>query len=202
MPFSIELAMDAPTLVSEIGKLLSDGMLQLLNTALTTGSGSGAPTGIITALTGGSSVVSAGTADTVVAQDVFNVQGSLPPRYQANARWCANLIILNKLRALETTNGALQFPELRTDNPTLLGRPVHELSNMDSTLAGGAGNDPVLVYGDWSNFVISQRIGSQVELIPHLFGSNQRPTGQRGLYMYARYGSDSVNDAAFRLLVA
>jgi predicted phage gp36 major capsid-like protein len=70
-------------------------------------------------------------------------------------------------------------------------------------LAGGAGNDPVLMYGDWSNFVISQRIGSAVELIPHLFGTaNGRPTGQRGMYAYARYGSDSVNDPAFRMLVA
>src|SRR5258708_5141326 len=49
VPFSIELSGDAPTLLSEIGKLLSDGMLQLLNDALTTGSGTGMPTGIITA---------------------------------------------------------------------------------------------------------------------------------------------------------
>ena len=80
---------DAPTLVSEIGKLLSDGMLQLLNVALTTGSGTGSPTGIITALTGGSSVVSTATADTLVAADVYAVQSSLGPRWQANARWAA-----------------------------------------------------------------------------------------------------------------
>jgi HK97 family phage major capsid protein len=202
IPFSIELAGDAPTLLNEIGRLLSDGMLQLLNAALTTGSGSGCPTGIIAALTGGSSVVNTATADTLVDDDVYAVQNSAGPRWQANSRWCANLKILNLLRTFETSNGALQFPELRNDTPTLLGRPVHELSNMDSTLGGGAGNDPVLLYGDFSNFVVTQRIGSSVELIPHLFGSNLRPTGQRGMYMYARYGSDSVNDAAFRLLVA
>jgi HK97 family phage major capsid protein len=188
--------------LSEIGKLLSDGMLQLLNDALTTGSGTGMPTGIVTALTGGSSVVAAGTADTLTAADVYNVQGSLGPRWQANARWCANLAILNKLRQLETANGSLVFPELRATEPTLAGKPVHELSNMSAALGGGAGNNPALLYGDFSNFVVSQRIGSAVELIPHLFGSNLRPTGQRGLYMYARYGSDSVNDAAFRLLTA
>jgi len=177
---------DAPTLVSEIGKLLSDGMLQLLNVALTTGSGTGSPTGIITALTGGSSVVSTATADTLVAADVYAVQSSLGPRWQANARWAANLAVINRLRQLETANGSLVFPGLQATEPTLLGRPVHELSNMDGTLGGGAGNDSVLLYGDFSNFVVSQRIGSAVELIPHLFGSNQRPTGQRGMYMYAR----------------
>jgi HK97 family phage major capsid protein len=203
VPFSIELAGDAPTLLTELGKLLSDGMLQLLNDALTTGSGTGMPTGIVTALTGGSSVVSTATADTLVAADVYNVQNSLNARWQPNARWVANIAILNKLRQLETANGALQFPELRNTIPTLAGKPVHELSNMDGTLGGGAGNDSVLIYGDFSNFVISQRIGSNVELIPHLFSpANNRPTGQRGLYMYARYGSDSVNDAAFKLLQA
>ena len=155
-----------------------------------------------TGIEGGSSVVAAGTADTLVAADVYNVQGSLGARWQPAARWCANLAILNKLRQLETANGSLVFPELRTDQPTLAGKPVRELSNMDSTLGGGAGNDSVLLYGDFSNFVVSKRIGSAVELIPHLFGANRRPTGQRGMYVYARYGSDSVNDAAFRLLVA
>lgn len=202
IPFSIELAGDAPTLVTEIGKLLSDGMLQLLNDALTTGTGVGMPTGIVMALQGGSSVVAAGTADTITATDVYATQSGLGPRWQANARWCANLAILNKLRQLESSNGSLLFPELRNDQPTLAGKPVHELSNMDGMLSGGAGNDPVLLYGDFANFVVSQRIGSAVELIPHLFGANRRPVGQRGMYMYARYGSDSVNDAAFRLLTA
>ena len=91
-------------------------------------------------------------ADTLVAGDVYKVQSSLGPRWQANARWCANLAILNTLRQFETTNGALVFPSLQNDTPTLLGRPVHELSNMDSTLGGGAGNNPVLVYGDLPEF--------------------------------------------------
>ena len=112
-PFSIELQLDAPTLLAELGRLLSDGMLQLLNDALTTGSGVGMPTGIVTALQGGSSVVPAATADTITAADVYATQSGLGPRWQPNARWCANLAILNKLRQLESANGSLLFPELR-----------------------------------------------------------------------------------------
>lgn len=199
VPFSVEVQGDAVSLVSEIGKLLSDGMLQLLNEALTNGSGTGNPTGIVTALTGGSSVVNAATTGTITAADVYALQSSLPPRWQANARWIGNLAVQNVLRQAETANGSLVFPSLQNDPPTLLGRPAHEASNMDAAIA--AGNN-LLIYGDFTNYVVTQRVGTSVELIPHLFGDNRRPTGQRGLWMWARYGADSINDSAFRMLKA
>jgi HK97 family phage major capsid protein len=146
--------------------------------------------------------VATATADTIVSGDVYNLQNQLPPRFQANAQWCGNLATLNTLRQFETAAGALRFPSLQNSPPTLLGRKANELSNMDSTLGGGAGNDSVLLYGDFSNFVVTQRVGSSIELIPHLVGANRRPVGQRGVWLWARYGSDSVNHNAFRLLSA
>jgi HK97 family phage major capsid protein len=199
VPFSVELQGDAISLLDQVGRLMSDGMTQLLNTAFTTGAGVGTPTGIVTALTGTSSVVGTATGGTLTAADVYAVQSSLGPRFQANARWTFNLAVLNALRQMETTNGALKFPSLQNDPPTLLGRPAHELSNLNGNVAAG---QPLGVYGDFQNYVISQRVGSSVELIPHLFGANRRPTGQRGVWMWARYGADSINDAAFRLLTA
>jgi HK97 family phage major capsid protein len=201
VPFSVELQGDATTLMTELGRLLQDGATQLLNTALTTGSGNGQPTGIVTALAGTASQVNTGTADTLAASDVFNLQNALSPRWQANARWAANLSILNTLRQFETANGALKFPSLQNTPPTLLGRPAHELSNADGTIDAGQDNN-ILLYGDFANFVVSQRVGSSIELIPHLVGSNRRPTGQRGMWLWARYGSDCVNPNAFRMLTA
>jgi HK97 family phage major capsid protein len=58
----------------------------------------------------------------------------------------------------------------------------------------------VLLYGDFQHFVIADRIGTTVEFIPQLFGANRRPTGQRGVLMWFRTGSDSVADNAFRVL--
>lgn len=200
VPFSVELQGDAVALVSEIGKLLSDGALQLLNQSLTVGSGTGEPTGIVTALAGGASVVNAGTAGTLAAADVYALQNTLGPRWQANASWVANLAVLNALRQMETANGALKFPSLQDSTPTLLGRRVYELSNMDNTVAAGK---HLAIYGDFgSGYLISQRVGSSVELVPHLFGDNRRPTGQRGMLLWARWGADSINDAAFRMLQA
>ena len=200
VPYSVELEGDAVNLVGEIGKLMSDGATQILNQALAIGSGVGAPTGIITALAGGASVINTATPATLVAGDVYALQNALPPRWQSNARWIANLATLNALRQMETSNGALKFPSLQSDSPTLLGRPVHEASFMDGTVA--AGKHP-LVYGDFgSNFIVTQRVGSSVELVPHVMGPNGRPTGQRGIWVWGRWGSDSINDSAFRMLQA
>jgi HK97 family phage major capsid protein len=112
------------------------------------------------------------------------------------------LSIINTLSQFQTANGSLTFPSLQNTPRTLLGRPVSEISNMDGTLGGGAGNDSVVVYGDWSQFVIVDRWPSALEVVPHLFGPNRRPTGQRGFLLYSRVGSDVLVDNAFRVLTA
>jgi HK97 family phage major capsid protein len=68
--------------------------------------------------------------------------------------------------------------------------------------AGIATADYVLLYGDFSNYVIADRVGTRLELVPHLVGTNRRPTLQRGFILWGRVGADSVNDNAFRLLNA
>ena len=55
--------------------------------------------------------------------------------------------------------------------------------------------------GDFSRFLIVERIGLQIELIPHLLGANRRPTEERGLYAYFRNRSKVIDAAAFRVLV-
>lgn len=197
VPFSVEVAMDAVNLVSQLGRLISDSQLQLLNEAWTNGGGVGGPTGIVTKLTGSSSVVNAGTGATISANDLYALQNALGPRWQAGAKWLGNLAAINAIAALETPNGAIRFPSIQNEPRTLLGRPVGEASNMDGTLA--AGTQP-LIYGDFSQFVISQRVGTSVEFVPVVFGPNQRPTGKRGLWAWSRWGSDCINTSAFRML--
>lgn len=197
VPMSIEVMMDATDLVGQLGNLIADSQLQLLNEAFTNGSGTGSPFGLVTRLAGTPSVVDAATGATISAADVYALQNSLGPRWQANAKWLGNLSAINALAALETANGAIRFPSIQNDPRTLLGRPVGEASNMDGSLSAGS---LALIYGDLNQFVISQRVGTSVELIPHLFGENRRPTGQRGIFAYARWGSDCINTAAFRVL--
>ncbi|MGV9805562.1 phage major capsid protein [Micromonospora chersina] len=199
VPYSFEVGMDAVDFLGELTRVLVDAADVHQAAAYTTGTGVNQPTGFVTALTGTPSVVATAGADTLVAGDVFNLQNQLPPRFQARAQWTANLAIINSLRQMETTNGALKFPELA--NGQLLGRPMNECSDMDGSLTAAA-NNFILAYGDWSQFVIVDRIGATLEVIPNLVGANRRPSGQRGAFLWYRTGSDVLVDNAFRLLNA
>lgn len=202
VPFSFEVEGDALGFMTELAGLLRDGADQLTATAYTTGSGSGQPTGIIASLVAGAtSVVAGGGTEELAAADIYKLQNALPPRFQPRASWNANLTILNTIRQFETTNGALKFPELQSNPPMLLSRSVYENSNMDGTLNPAAAEaNHVLLYGDFQQFVIVDRIGSTLELVPHLVGDNGRPTGQRGALLWFRTGSNVVVPNAFRLL--
>ena len=200
VPFSYEIGQDAVNFAAEMSKLLADSADQLQATAYATGSGGGQPNGVITALVASSPTVivpSAGS-NAFASADVYALQEALPPRWQPNARWIANNAIINDAAQFETGNGARLFPELGAASPTLLRRPVHEVSSMDGTY--GSGENYVLVYGDFSQFLIVDRIATSIELVPHLFGANRRPTGQRGFFMTFRTGSDVLVDGAFRIL--
>lgn len=205
VPFSFEVQGDAPSFLPQLAKLLQDGADQLTATAYTTGSGTGQPTGLITKLvatSGSVPLITPASAETLSASDPFTVQNALPPRFQPRAVWNANLAIINTLRQFETSNGALKFSELAQNPSMLLGRNMYENSNMDGTINPAATeNNYPLVYGAFADgFVIVDRVGSTLELVPHLVGSNRRPTGQRGALLWFRTGSDVVIPNAFRLL--
>ncbi|MFD4740955.1 phage major capsid protein [Streptomyces virginiae] len=202
VPISIEALEDEANVTQEVAKLLAFGRDVLESAAFATGSGSNQPTGIVTALTGTSSVVTSTTTDTFAAADIYKVDNALPARYRANASWVANRSIYNLVRQFDTGGGAQMWERIGADVPAmLLGRPALESEDMDGTVTAAAENY-LAVYGDWSNYVIADRVGVTVEFIPHLVGANRRPTGQRGWYAYYRVGADSVNDGAFRMLNA
>ena len=202
VPISIEALADAENVAAEVGKLLAFGKDELEAAAFITGSGSGQPTGIVTALAGTASEINAAADDTFALADVYTIQGGLPQRFRANASWLANNSIYNRIRQFDTTGGSALWERIGADRPgLLLGRSAYESESMDGTVTTtGAVSNFILIFGDFNNFVITDRVGMSVEFIPHLFGTNRRPTGQRGWYAHFRTGSDSVLDGAFRML--
>lgn len=207
VPISIEALQDAANVTTEVGRLLAFGKDVLEAEAFVHGTGSGQPTGIVTALTGTSSEVDAAASNAIAADDIYALDSALPGRHRAMASWLGNRSTFNDVRALGTGGGSDMWERIGADRPALLlGRPAYEAEEMDtkSTTAdtSPAKSDHVLVYGNFEHYVIADRIGMQVEFIPHLVGAAQRPTGQRGWYAYYRVGADSVLDDAFRVLKA
>lgn len=199
VPISIEALQDQANVTTVIADLLAFGKNVQDAAAFATGTGTAQPFGIVTALTGGASVVASSTTDAYLLADLYLTKGGLPARYRPNASWLANDAIYNLTRQFAEPSGF--WSDLSEDRPPLLlNRPALESEDMDGTLSAGVDN-LVLIIGDFSNYVIADRVGMTVETIPHLFATaNNRPTGQRGFYAFYRLGADSVNDGAFSML--
>jgi len=199
VPISIEALADEANVTGEIANLLAFGKNVQDAAAFATGSGTGQPFGIVTALTGGASEADSATTDVYAIADLYATQGNLPARYRPGASWLANNAIYNLTRQFAEPSGL--WVDVGADRPAqLVGKPAFESEDMDGTITALATNN-VLIFGDFSNYVIADRVGMTVETIPHLFATaNNRPTGQRGFYAFYRLGADSVNDGAFSML--
>ena len=202
VPISIEALEDEANVTAEVARLLAFGKDQLEAAAFITGNGTTQPTGLITALDGTSAEHAPATAETFALADVYSVQGALPARHRANASWLANNLIYNRIRQFDSSGGAGLWERVGNDRPAqLLGRPVGEAEAMDGVINAAATEDNfVLAFGNFDNYVIADRVGMSIEFIPHLFGGNQRPTGQRGWYAYYRGGANVVDPGAFKVL--
>lgn len=202
IPFSLEVGDDYPAFAAEMRRLLDSGYMDLVASGTVTGSGS-VPQGIFTALDANTNVeVSVTTDGAFGAVDVLKLWKALPERSKANASWIMSTGVENEIRKFAaSSDGAYYTVNLAEGGlGNLFGRPVYTTDYApDFTATTGAAN--ICVVGDFSNFVVAQRAGMTVELVPHLFDvTNNRPTGQRGFYAVARHGYDSVNDNGFRLL--
>jgi HK97 family phage major capsid protein len=206
VPFSIEVGQDWGSLESEMARLIQDAKDVEEATAFATGAGTGVnPQGVLTGATG---TVAAGTAAFTVAH-AYALLEALPARFRPNGTFVANLAQANRIRQLDTAGGAnlwVQNLQQGVGNDasgnlgaSLLGKPFYESSVMSSALTAGT---TIMIFGDFRYYLIVDRIGMQVELIPHLFGAtNQRPIGSRGLLAYWRNTGRVLSAAAFKKLV-
>lgn len=201
IPFSIEIQGDYPGFEADLRLVIARGKDDLDATNFTTGTGSGQPFGIVTAIDGTANDIGSATTDVFALEDVYALDETIAAKYRRRATWHAHRAIFNDIRQFDTSGGAALWERLAGDvPPRLLGKPAYENEAMDGVIDALAENN-VLVFGDFSNYVIADRVGMTLELVPHLFATGaNRPSGQRGLYGWARGGADSVNDAAFALL--
>lgn len=207
LPYSMELGQDWSSLLQEMGKLISDARDQLESSKFFNGSGTNEPFGILASsggLTTTQRVLTAGTASFAIA-DVYTTKAAVPARFKANTSWLANpdtVDVMWRLVAAGSTDNAAIMNDARD---RVLGQPVLEWTALGSASFGGTTTTgtKVAVVGDIRTaYTVVDRIGVQLEVIPHLFGASRRPTGQRGLLAVWRTGAKVVAPNAARYLEA
>lgn len=198
VPFSMEVGEDWGALQSEMARMIQDAKDALEADKFLTGSGHGSnvPEGL---LVGATAVVNTAATATFAVADLYSLQNALAPRWRPRASFVANNAQMNRIRQFDTAGGASLWVQLGDGTPSrLLNIPTYEYSNMTSAGTSGAS---IVTYGDFNQFVIVDRVGLDIELVPHLFGTaNLYPTGQRGIYAHWRNTSGVATQLAFKTL--
>jgi HK97 family phage major capsid protein len=201
IPFSRELEASV-NVPAAVAPLLADAKDmeeadEFINGDGVTAGGVTNPSGLIATLAAGSFVPTVGAAS-FGPEDVYAIKNQTPPRWRARGRYLGEGSIYDLVRQFDTSGGSNMWVQLADANPgRLIGYPGEEISTMDGDLS--TGSHP-LIFGDFKQFLIVDRLGMAVDVIPHVFGANGRPTGQRGVFALWANGCGILADEAFRCL--
>jgi HK97 family phage major capsid protein len=205
IPYSIEIGQDYPGFADEMSMLLGQGYIDLIASQSMVGSGLSSPRGLFTAMAATTTNpvhIVVKTSGAIGAIDVRGAWAALPERFRPRATWVMSPTVEAQVRAFGNGLALSDFTiNLLADGTSVLtGRPV-VVSDYAPTFVGTTGTADYAVVGDFSNFVIVNRAGMSVELVPNLFDqATGRPSGSRGWFATARHGFDIVNSRGFVLI--
>jgi len=169
----------------QLPRLLADAKDRLEEAAFATGTGTAQPTGVVVGATTTTATITTGA---YVLGDVYAIHAALPPRFRnsPNCAWVANVAQINRTRALDTAGGSSFWTNLGKDSPEqLMGKPIYESSSIDPVLTT---THKPMVFGDFSNYYIVDRVGVSIIYEPMVTGtgaSANQPTGQSGQFELA-----------------
>jgi HK97 family phage major capsid protein len=212
VPASLELTEDYPNWLGDITGLMMAQWASDVSQYCSVGNGSGQPMGVVTrmqATTQNPSHCVVTTAGQLGAIDLRKAWGALPERYRLNASWYMSPSMVSQVsaQAAPTVTNGLGPSEFTFDSgtgtPRLFGRPIVQ-SSYCAAFTGTTGNVAYAVIGDFSRFIICHRSGLDVELVTGIpnFPASNLPTGQIGIFGMSRFGSDVVDQNAFRVLAS
>lgn len=203
---SIEIVQDFRGLEGEVMMMFADAKDRLEAVKFVNGAGdaSNEPYGIITALDGGAQEVAPTTVEVFADEDILKTKNAIAARWRSSAVWVANPGTIDAIRAFGSADWNY-LVDLGAGQPRqLLGYALYDDDAMDDSNdinAGATADNHILLFGDFRNYLIAERVGMAVEFVPHLFNTaNNLPDGRRGWYAYWRVGADSINDKGFVVL--
>ena len=198
--YSIGMGQDRPDIATQMAKLFSEAKDNEEEGSYATGDGTGAnPLGMLAAYDKASfTLLTSATANTLAIADIDTTEAAVPLRHRVGAAWFMSRRTLRAIQGFETTatNGRLfggQFYSsvggLTPNTPTgnvgrrLLDYPIYEVPSAWSTDVTTS-HKVVLAFGDPKQYLIVDRVGMNIEVIPHMFDGStpSMPYGKRGLY--------------------
>lgn len=201
---SYEMAQDRPDLPAELAVLFSESKDNLEEAQFTTGVGTTVfPQGMF--LDGAFTAVETIGNNVVAIADIYALESALPIRHRANAAWFLNRSVIHTIQGFETAGGILfngaNYPSVGVaqQNPggntglRLLGYPVWEVPSASSLITTSAAI--VAVFADPRNYVIVDRVGMSVKVIPDMLNgaTPSFPTGEIGIYAFWRNTARVLN---------
>ena len=178
-----------------LSDLFGERLGRTANTALTTGTGSGQPNGIVTASSLGNTAAS---ATALTADELIDLLHSVDPAYRQSpsCRWQFNDSTMAAIRKLKDGQGNYlwQMGDVRSGEPsTILG---HAYSINQAMASIATGNRTVL-FGDHSKYVVRKVSGFQVMTLRERYAERF----QVGMVGFKRFDGELINTAAVKHLV-
>jgi HK97 family phage major capsid protein/HK97 family phage prohead protease len=207
---SYETLQDRSDIGSELAKLFAEAKDTYEENQFTLGVGTTVfPAGMF--LLSQFTTTKTATAATTVIADLDLLEAALPIRHRAKGAFFMSRAAIRAFQTQETAGGkyfqsTLGYPAVGGIQPggntgkTLLGYPLWETPSASWTPTTPDTN-PV-VFCDPANYIIVDRLGMSVELVPNLFdASTGFPTGQRGVMAFARNSAKALYADGGRTLV-
>lgn len=177
-----------------IGGLLGERLGRIANLQLTTGTGSSAPNGVVTASSAG---VTAASATAITFDEILDLEHSVDPAYRGGPRvgYMLNDSTLKYVRQLKDGDGNYlwQMGNVQAGIPnTLNGRPVWINQDMASIATG----NKTMLFGDFSKYYV-RKVGQP------LIGAIQDKDFWPGFGIagYIRFDGELSDTAAIKHLV-
>lgn len=192
---SMELLQDSAfDMNSLLGELFAERLGRTANTALTTGTGSGQPNGIVTAATSG---VTAASTTAITFDELVDLFHSVDPAYRDSpkCRWQFNDTTFAAIAKLKDGQGNYLWRQGDATNgtpSTLWNKPY----SINQAMANaGATTTPVL-FGDHSRYIVRKVLGFQLLRLNERYAENF----QVGFVGFKRFDGELLNTAAVKKL--
>jgi HK97 family phage major capsid protein len=162
--------------------------------AFCVGTGTGQPTGIFNATSGGVVGVTAGSATAITVDNIIDLIYALKSPYRRNAVFLMKDVTVSALRKLKDNNGAyLWQPSVQAGQPDrLLGYPIYTSPYAPAVVASAL----PIAFGDFSNYWIADRMGRTVQRLNELYAGN----GQVGFIATERVDGKVILSEGIQLL--